>query len=80
MSATARLLQAAAKIVGGDQALATYLGIPESALAEFIDDPAAFPDALLLRTIDLILADRADESISARSDVLSPDARLDRAQ
>jgi hypothetical protein len=77
MSATARLLQAASKILGGDQALAKYLDIPVSVLQKFIHDPSAFPDALLLRTIDLIQGDREERSKSGKSDVLPPNALLD---
>jgi hypothetical protein len=58
MSATLRLLQAASKIAGGDRALAQYLGIHEPLLLKLLENPATFPDALLLRVIDLILADR----------------------
>ena len=59
MSATTvRLLQAASAIVGGDEALARRLGIGERMLAKFMDDSRELPDPLLLRTVDIILADR----------------------
>jgi hypothetical protein len=80
MSATVRLLQVASKILGGDQALAKYLGIPETVLPRYIDDPAAFPDALLLRTIDLIEADREGMPIPGPPDAPALDALLERPQ
>ena len=58
MSATLRLLQAASQIAGGDHALAQYLGIREMVLAKLMENPSVFPDDLLLRAIDLVLADR----------------------
>ena len=58
MSATARLLQAASKIMGGDGALARHLGIQEVLLAKLVANPSTFPDALLLRVIDIVLDDR----------------------
>ena len=59
MSATSvRLLQAAAEIVGGPRALADCLGIRESMLARFMADSSELPDPLLLRAVDIILADR----------------------
>ena len=64
MSATLRLLEAASKIAGGDHALAKYLGIHEPLLLKLLENPAAFPDALLLRAIDLILADREAGPVS----------------
>jgi DNA-binding transcriptional regulator YdaS (Cro superfamily) len=62
MSATkARLLRAASEIVGGNSALANYLGISETLLSRFIADRQELPDALLLRAVDIILADRQSE-------------------
>ncbi len=59
MSATTvRLLKAASEIVGGDRRLADHLGIDETLLAKFMADHRELPDALLLRTVDIILADR----------------------
>jgi hypothetical protein len=55
---TVKLLQAAAEIVGGSKALAERLFIGEALLAKFIDDSRPLPDALLLRAVDIILADR----------------------
>jgi len=55
---TVRLLKAAAEIVGGDKALAERLGIDEALLSPFMADSRELPDALLLRTVDIILADR----------------------
>jgi hypothetical protein len=59
MSATTvRLLKAASEIVGGDRELADRLGVDETLLAKFMDDHRELPDPLLLRTVDIILADR----------------------
>ncbi len=59
MSATTvRLLKAASEIVGGDRRLADHLGIDETLLAKYMTDHPELPDALLLRTVDIILAER----------------------
>ena len=59
MSATTvRLLQAASEILDGDAALAEQLGVTESLLARFMADRHELPDPLLLRAVDIILADR----------------------
>lgn len=59
MSATTvRLLQAASEIVGGERALAEELGISATLLAKFMADVIQLPDPLLLRAVDIILADR----------------------
>lgn len=69
MSATTvRLLQAAAEVVGGERKLAQRLGIAESLLWRFMTDRRQLPDALLLRAVDIILADRA----SAHQRALAP--------
>lgn len=53
-----KLLQAAAEIVGGNAALAERLGIGEKILSTFMKDVRPLPDTLLLRAVDIILADR----------------------
>jgi hypothetical protein len=53
-----KLLQAAREIMGSEKALADELGIGEKLLSIFLDDRRALPDALLLRAVDIILADR----------------------
>jgi hypothetical protein len=59
MSATTvRLLKAASEIAGGDKALAVRLGVDASTLRSFLDDVRQLPDSLLLRAVDIILADR----------------------
>lgn len=59
MSATTvQLLQAASEIAGGNKALALELGISESLLRRFMSDARELPDGLLLRAVDIILADR----------------------
>lgn len=59
MSATTvQLLHAAADIVGGEDALAERLGIGPVLLARFISGRRELPDGLLLKAVDIILADR----------------------
>jgi hypothetical protein len=55
---TVKLLQTASEIVGGDEALANRLGISGTLLAKFMADSPELPDSLLLRTVDIVLADR----------------------
>jgi hypothetical protein len=55
---TVQLLQAASEIVGGPEALARALGIGETLLGRFMDDSLELPDTLLLKAVDIILADR----------------------
>jgi hypothetical protein len=52
------LLQAASKIVGGDKALANRLGVGPELLADFMAGLRELPDRLLLRAVDIILAER----------------------
>jgi len=54
---TVKLLQAASEIVGGDQALASRLGISERLLFRFMADRRELPDHLLLRAVDIVFAD-----------------------
>lgn len=59
MSATTvRLLKAASEIAGGDRALAERLGVSEALLGKFLADSLQLPDPVLLRAVDIILADR----------------------
>lgn len=59
MSATTvKLLQTACEIAGGEKALADQLGIGEKLLGIFLQDVRGLPDGLLLRAVDIILADR----------------------
>jgi DNA-binding transcriptional regulator YdaS (Cro superfamily) len=53
-AATAKLLQAAADLVGGRRVLARRLGISETLLSRFITNGRELPDALLLRAVDII--------------------------
>jgi hypothetical protein len=66
-----KLLKAAAEAVGGNKALAAQLGIGEKALAMFMADQRELPDVLLLRAVDIILADRQSRFVPA-----SPPAAL----
>jgi len=55
---SARILQTASEIVGGNEALAERLGIGLRALAMFMENRRHLPDSLLLRVVDIILDDR----------------------
>ena len=62
MSATTvKLLRAASEIVGGDKALADWLGVSETLLARYLADERVLPDPLLLRAVDVILEDRRSQ-------------------
>ena len=59
MSKTAaKLLEAAAEIVGGEKTLAQRLGIGSSLLAKFMTGTVPLPDSLLLQAVDIVLAER----------------------
>ena len=71
MSATSvKLLQAAAEIVGGQEALAERLGVTYSRMLALLADRVSLPDSLLLRAVDIILEDRL-----TRSGLPLPEAR-----
>ena len=53
-----RLLQAAAELVGGDDQLATRLGIAQSLLGKLMAGRYHVPDPLLLQAMDIVLAYR----------------------
>ena len=55
---TVQLLRAASEVVGGNKALADRLGIGETLLCKFVADTLELPDPLLLRAVDIILAER----------------------
>ena len=73
---TVQLLQAASEIVGGQRALARELGVGEALLGKFMDDSRELPDTLLLRAVDIILADRQSQAAGPRTGILSPGAEL----
>ena len=62
---TVQLLQVASEIAGGDAALAKDLGISERLLARFMAGHRELPDPLLLRAVDIVLADRQSRLPSA---------------
>jgi hypothetical protein len=67
MSATTvKLLQTAAEIAGGTAVLARRLGIGEAVLLTYLADRRRLPDALLLRAVDIILADRQSHLVAPR--------------
>ena len=54
---TVQLLKVASEIVGGHERLAERLGIGAATLAKFMADNPPLPDPLLLRAVDIVLAD-----------------------
>jgi hypothetical protein len=59
MSATSvKLLLAAAQMLGSTTELARRLEIGEKLLAVYMADVRELPDSLLLRVVDIVLADR----------------------
>ena len=78
MSTTSvKLLQAAAAIIGGEPALAERLGIGEHFLSIYMADLRPLPDWLLLKAVDIILADRHARLPPGRSDVQSLRTSMD---
>ena len=58
MSATTvQLLKVASDMLGSDAALAEHLGIGASTLERYMADNPPLPDPLLLRAVDIVLAD-----------------------
>jgi hypothetical protein len=53
--ATVKLLQAAAEILGGDDALARHLNIGEVLMSAYLEGRRPLPDFLLLRAVDVVL-------------------------
>jgi len=72
-----KLLRAAAEVVGGNGPLAERLGISEKLLAIFIADQRELPDPLLLRAVDVILADRQSKFAPANPPVTLQKPKLD---
>ena len=58
--------------MGGLQSMARELGISEALLARFLQDSRPLPDRLLLRAVDLILADRQSRPLPTPPPVLRP--------
>lgn len=63
---TVKLLQAATEVAGSTEALAERLRISEALLAAYLADRRRLPDALLLRAVDIILADRQSHLVPVR--------------
>jgi hypothetical protein len=72
-----KLLKAAAEAAGGNRQLAAQLGIGEKALAMFMADQRELPDPLLLRAVDIILADRQAQFAPASRRLPIRDPRSD---
>jgi hypothetical protein len=70
---TVRLLRAASDKVGGLRALADRLGVTVTLLSRFMADTRELPDSLLLRAVDIILADgQSRSSLACDEPVQSP--------
>ncbi len=68
MSASSvKLLQAAAEIVGGNDALAARLGIEDALLACYLSNRRELPDGLLLKAVDIVLEDRRSRGASGEA-------------
>jgi len=53
--ATRKLLQTAAEIIGGEEALADHLNITKFLLRSYLEERRPLPDFLLLRAVDVVL-------------------------
>ncbi len=53
--ATVRLLQTAAEILGGEEALARHLNIGALLMRAYLEGRRPLPDFLLLRAVDVVL-------------------------
>ena len=53
-----KLLQVAAEILGGEEALAERLGITYARMLALLQDRVALSDRLLLKAVDIIIEDR----------------------
>ena len=72
---TVKLLQAAAEIVGGEEALAERLGITQARMALLLADRISLPDRLLLLAVDIILADRQARGVVPPSNLYAQPRR-----
>jgi hypothetical protein len=73
---TVKLLQAAAEIVGGEEALAERLGITQARMALLLADRIALPDRLLLLAVDIILEDRQARGVVPPSNLYALPRRV----
>lgn len=77
MSATKlQLLRAACEVAGGSAALAERLGISHAMLRKYMASGFELPDGLLLRTVDVILADHEARLGAPPAAVPSPGENL----
>jgi hypothetical protein len=67
MTTKQQLLQAACEVAGGTRPLAERLGVSEGLLRKCMFNGMELPDSLLLRTVDIILADREARLMQALS-------------
>ena len=72
---TVKLLQAAAEIVGGEDALVERLGITQARMAMLLADRVSLPDRLLLLAVDIILEDRQARGAAPPSNIYARPGR-----
>jgi len=73
---TVKLLQTAAEIVGGEDALAERLGVTQTRMAMLLADRVSLPDRLLLLAVDIILEDRKARGVVPPSNLYALPRRV----
>jgi hypothetical protein len=79
MGSSVYVLRAAARLLGGTEALASALGIREALLVKLMSGRRRVPDTVVLRTLD-ILEDRRSRSASEINFQSPPERPLFRAR
>jgi len=69
---TVQLLKVAAEMLGGEAPLAERLGVAEAQLARFMADNPPLPDPLLLRAVDIVLADQRFRVVTESLQAVAP--------
>ena len=62
---TVKLLQAAAEILGGEEALARRLNIGDVLMRAYMEERRPLPDLLLLRAVDIVLEHNKAQAAAA---------------
>ena len=75
--ATVRLLQAAAEILGGEEALAKHLNIGELLMRAYLEQRRPLPDFLLLRAVDIVLEHAKQPATDPKAAQVAADAVRD---
>jgi len=69
---TVQLLKVASDMLGSDAALAERLGIGASTLERYMADNPPLPDPLLLRAVDIVLADQRYRVVTESLQAIAP--------